>query len=223
MHRSVFLWNNEQAQAILEWLGKDLEWRKNQVKELQVARAVTVSIVADVLNSCKSLAALEIKFEYFPLPDATKNNLLEPMNKLEWLTRLSVTLVAIPHNNIVRLPNYAVFHHLTHLHISPTIPPLKVNPVGFSELDRLTNLSAPTALLYRGGSTKSMRYFLNRVTTCVIVLWQTHYQFPADLVKALVRTGLCDNRVVIFRHDLKDLYDKEEGGFWSWAECVVDW
>ena len=223
MHRSIFLRDNEQAQAFLEWLRKDLEWRKKQVKELRVARAVAVSIVADVLNSCKSLTALEIKFEYFPLPDATKNHLLEPMNKLEHLTRLSVTLAAVPHNNIVRLPDYAVFHYLTHLHISPTIPPLEVNPVGFSELDRLTNLSAPAALLRKGASAKSMKYFLNRVTTRVIVLWQTHYQFPADLVKTLVRTSLCDNRVVIFCHDLKHLYDKEEGGFWSWAERVVDW
>ena len=152
-----------------------------------------------------------------------KNNLLEPMNKLERLTHLSVTLVVIPHNNIIRLLNYAVFHRLTHLHISPTIPPLKVNPVGFSELNHLMNLSTPTALLYRGGSTKSMRYFLNRVTTHVIVLWQIHYQFPADLVKALVQTGLCNNRIVIFCHNLKDLYDKEEGGFWSWAKHVIDW
>ena len=185
MHRLIFLWDNEQAQAFLEWLEKDPAWCKNQVKELRVGRAVMVLIVADVLNFYKSLTMLEIKFEYFPLPDATQNHLLEPMNKLEQLTCLSVTLAAVPHNKIIRLLDYAVFHHLTHLHISPTIPPLEVNPVGFSELDCLTNLSAPTALLCKGASAKSMKYFLNRVTTHIIVLWQTHYQFPTDLMKAL--------------------------------------
>ena len=70
--------------------------------------------------------------------------------------------------------------------------------------------------------TSKLLQFLEKRTTVVLILWINDIMMESAIHRDLHLRGLEDARVVIFRSCLLGEY-MAAGGFWKYAECIVQW
>lgn len=190
------------------------------VEELDLGPSINITTITDVLGLCPKITSLTICFSYQQIEDEEMSSLLNPFEDLRSLRSLYIGLTTVGQPGVFYLPNYPMFHQLTHLHLAATAIALSVIPLGLSRLSNLTHLSLHW---YTSRScTSGLQGFLARHSSRVLVLWCSDISSYSMLADSLGGRNLADRRVVLLRWSRYTEY-MANGGFWSYAEQVVAW
>ena len=197
-----------------------MDARRSLVHELLMGMSVSVPTAARILALCQGLTSLTLCFSYYHIPISSINPLLESFNRLNSLKSLSLKLTAVQENSFVHLSEFALFHKVSHLHLSCTEAAWRTVPLGFTELENLTHLSLNwlTSCI----SSTVLREFLDKASTQVVILWIGNDLLLSHIHWTLNNWSLVDRRLVLLDKSLYSSY-LEDGGFWAYAEWIVKW
>ena len=220
MYRRVRLQDDPKAKTFLNCLRLATGACRSLVHELLMGMSVSVPTAAKILALCQGLTLLTLCFSYYHIPVSSANPLLESFNGLNSLKSLSLGLTAVQENSLVHLPEFALFHKVSHLHLSYSGAAWRTIPLGFTELENLTHLS----LSWSTSRTCSaaLQEFLDKGSTQVVILWASNDILLSHIRWVLNNWYLVDRRLVLLNKGLYSSY-LEDGGFWVYAERIVKW
>ncbi|KAF8130987.1 hypothetical protein EV363DRAFT_1217580 [Boletus edulis] len=216
LHRRVRLENDHVAKAFVGYY-QLVKSPPANVEELCLESSVNIITAADVLRLCQKIRSLTIRFSYRHIQNYEANPLLEPLEALRSLRSLYIELVTVGGLRVCYLPDYPIFHRLTHLHLEATGIALSTIPFGLSKLSNLTHLSLRWYM--SRSCTSGLQGFLARCSSRVLVLWYLGSEYNS-FEDDLGRRKLADRRVVLLQHSRYTEY-VAGGEFWSYAEQII--
>ena len=194
--------------------------RPENVQEVYIGQLVEAVQTANVISECCDITTLTICLPFWPTSRASHDFIRQPLENLRNLQSLSIALVTLTDEAKVDLTKFQAFHRLTHLHLIALVATSEIVPEGLSRLLNLTHLSLHW--FQSGDCITSLRQFLARPSSCILILWVPDISLPEKLEKRLVDHNLVDRRVVSLVHERYNEYVRK-GGFWEYAERLVTW
>ena len=218
LYHEVWLTSDHKARAFLVVVSEDV-WALCVVK-LCFTMLVRLSSMVEVLTLCQNVEDLAIKSSIHYIPWRAKNPLLVPLRNLLRIKTMFTDLATVASGGHVILPEFVWFNHISQLHLNISWALWGSVPQGLSNLANLTHLSIFWATSHL--CTSRLVQFLEKGMTVVLILWINDIVMESTIHKDLCLRGLADVRVVLFRSCLMGEY-MAAGGFWKYAERIVQW
>lgn len=218
MYRTVQLHGEGPAVMFLKGLQRSL--CAEHIASLYLGMLVTIPTITQILRLCGNLTELSLQSAIHFIAEASKNPLTEPMCSLWHLKKLHIGLASVPTSHYAFLPDFQLFRCITHLHLAGGVGTGLTIPDGISRLLNLTHLSLHWGTSLGCGHT--LRAFLKRQSTVVLILWTSSILSVAEVESNLLGQGLAQLRVVLFKMVLVPEF-MSAGGFWPYTERVVQW
>ena len=194
LHCRVRLDNDRVAKGFVDY--QLVKLTPANVEELYSGPSINILTAADALRVCLKTRELTICFSYQHIQDYKVNPLLGLLKVLRALRSLHVELATVGDPEVCYLPEYPVFHQLTHLHLAVAMDiTFPMIPLGLSRLSNLTHLSL---CWYMARScTSGLQGFLVQGSSLALVLWYSGSSGCGTLENNLESHNLADRQVVL--------------------------
>ena len=216
----ISLADNLTAEKFLMFLRERSVVYNYNVDLLYLGRSINVITAGRILERCVKLTLLVIAFCYCHIPLPSQNPLYSPLSKLRSLKCLYVPLVNLHTNRVVYLPDFDVFHCLTHLHLLASGMAWLTIPLGFAALRNLTHLLLHWTTVRE--SAPILPAYLDRPSAVLLILWKDATCSDASIQGSLRHQGLVNRRLVVLKNTFT-FEDIDGGGFWTYAQRIVEW
>lgn len=185
------------------------------VTDLYIRRSVTIYTTMQIIRQCQNLTVLTLQSPLRYIASAAKNPLLVPLNGLQQLKILYMSLASTPLDHFINLPDFKLFKHISHLHLGNGLGAGITIPCGFTSLPCLTHLSLHWSTSQYCAS--NLGAFLRSNSAVVLIIWMSDCVLESTVECDLTFRGLADSRVVLLRASLMVEYISD-GGFWGYGE-----
>ena len=218
IYHTIVIYTDTEANRLIASLEHRPEFAVSAIRRLYLGEVVQEGPGARILDICKGVTDLTLNTTCFSR--LTENRILAPLEALP-LTYLSMSLSALFYRQHAHLLNLQITRSITHLHLTDVWATWKGVNVGLTGLTQLSHLSLRWSMY--NSNFDMLREVLESTNLKVLVLWKREYADEYDeLVSCLSHEGLEDRRVVFLDSRQYVLY-LVYGGFWGYAEDLVEW